>query len=487
MDEIQTDSHHNSSCNRKTMQSALAALDNASHSAASPLTRLPTVLVHLVMQQLQFVELARLASTCRLMRADSLHPSAGRFLRSFPKCRRTLFLEVHDVRTASPLARAHVAVTLALEQASHWLSAREILDAFLLLAARWAQVERLDVEWADWWSEADAIELLSALPRVTSVTCISGVWMREPVQSALCHLPLLSSLSPLSFGDSSHPSQRLPPSALMHATALRSLSYDRCDLPPLMLAGLICVPQLTALELSSYLAPKSEHPALGTIAWLHTHCRPMLSGLRALRLHRFNLEAQSRRDLRRFFGALNQLRYLSTERYTPDGVVSSLVDAGAVALPELRVVHFAQHTRDSPSISPPLLRRFLRLFPLVRYCLAARGDLAQRRAHERFALCERVCVKSDHAKPNDAGLCSECIERKPAQWVGTVALPMEPEALTDPQQEAELSALKAEAPAPLLSMEESLRLAESDYAAALAAAGPWEAPTRPKLESDDDD
>ena len=52
------------------------------HALHSPLTLLPSVIAHLVMQQLRFEELASLASTCRLMRDDALHPASGRFLRS---------------------------------------------------------------------------------------------------------------------------------------------------------------------------------------------------------------------------------------------------------------------------------------------------------------------------------------------------------------------------------------------------------------------
>lgn len=50
---------------------------------------------------MQFEEIAALASTCRLLREDALHPTSGRFL-FFLRCSDMLFLEVPRI-AASPL------------------------------------------------------------------------------------------------------------------------------------------------------------------------------------------------------------------------------------------------------------------------------------------------------------------------------------------------------------------------------------------------
>lgn len=61
--------------------------------------------------------------------------------------------------------------------------------------------------------------------------------------------------------------------------------YSRSEQSPHMLAGLIRVPQLTALTLS--VPPSYSRRDLfdaATLSWLHRNCRSMLSGLRVLRL-----------------------------------------------------------------------------------------------------------------------------------------------------------------------------------------------------------
>lgn len=474
----------------------------------SALTRLPTVLVHLVMQALQMEDLVRLACTCRLMRADSLHPSAGVFLRCVPRPFDTGYThslslkQPHSdpdnwstLRLYSPLGRAQLAVTLTVydpqDSSKVMLPPVDLIAALTAQAAGWSHVDVLDVRGAEWWAAEDAIRLLShpSLQRVRLVVNLDGVWMTESVQTAVCRLPRLSSFHIGRQGDHPHPCLRLHPAAMGHATALRSISFNRSELPTYRLAGLICVPQLTRLELSTdNWTSDEEQPAEGMLAWMCLHLRPLYSNLRMLLLDSLNLGNQSRRDMRAFFGLMSQLRYLRTESWHPNAILRGLIDAGADALPELRVVAFWQYPEDHQRVtvhplSSTLLLRFLRLFPQSRYCLTHDGVDGQYWLRQRFELWERVCVKANHAEPDSDGMCGECTDDGGEQWtpVEGSAVPVE-EPETDEEQ-AELAALMAEPELPSFSPEESLRLSQLDYERALAEAGPWMAPSVPSKDA----
>lgn len=205
-------------------------------------------------------------------------------------------------------------------------------------AAGFRQICVLDLAQSEWWTSRDALMLLSspALQRVSSVVSVGGVWLSEAVLAALCRLPRLTSLR-MERGLRNHPSFRLHPSALCHATGLRSLWVDRCDLPIALLSGLASpLPQLTNLTLSSWRC-RSHKPARGLLAWLTLNCAPMLSRLRQLWLFDLNLRGVHRDELGRWLGSMSALRYLSAS-FFPGCILRALLGVGPASLPPLVLI-----------------------------------------------------------------------------------------------------------------------------------------------------
>ena len=409
----------------------------SSAASSSGLTRLPSVLVHLVMQQLKFEELARLASTCRLMRADSLHPSVGRNL--LPDNEATVSLNpppsASDVASAShwardhmraeqrvhsSLGRAHLPVTISTNvdvgpKSSPELiamSQSERVAALVEKIAGWAHVESLSLDGARDWSEQDALTFLQspAIQRVQRVEGAAGVWMRESVQTALCRLPLLESLD-VDLDDRDHPSLRLHPSAFAHATALRSLKIGGVQVPTFHLAGLVSVSNLTSLEMQVQQYTRYEDAERKLLPWLMRHCKPMLSKLRALKLTNVCLAAYGQTaDL---FRAMPALRYLETDNWYPDHILRSLIHAGAAAMPDLRVVRFWQdRSGDSGGdgdLTSSLLRKMLKAFPRVKYCLTICGDGDEQMVtREEYEGWSQVCTQQNHAPAGPDGIAGKC-------------------------------------------------------------------------------
>ena len=533
--------------------SASSSVSPSVPPSESSLTRLPAVLIHLVMQHLPLTSLAHLASTCRRLGSEALHPSAGRYVdvacpythevslsppaavdlaTVYPFAREEARAEQ---ATYSALGRAHFKVTLL---ASLWLddpaphlaglSQTQLAAALVTHASRWSHVDALDLSNAEWWSVKDALALLQspALQRVSSVVSAAGVWLCEAVQTAMCQLSLLSWLD-VGETDEGHPVLRLHPSALVRATSLRRISRSQANVPPYMLAGLVVASGVTRLDLqmSSWAAGADKSPTEPLIAFLTLHCRPMLGNLRVLQLTNFNLVTLSRVDRRRFFRAMPRLAFLRTTSFFPNAMLRSLMDTGADALPELRVVRFWQdRSGDSGGggdLSRPLLRAFLSVFRRVRYCLELCGDGDESaEATREFAQWPRVCTKQDHAAPRITdGLCEECPQDKDRHSrpsVAASAATAPPTLAVEDYSSVDLSAVEASeasgwravpvrpgqrpswyhnrsgmtiyhdptavlanqdeiAPA-MPTQEESLRTLQSDYDAAVAKYGPWVPP-----------
>ena len=330
-----------------------ASASQSSAFSLSSLTHLPSVLVHLVMQQVQFEELARLASTCKLMRTDALHPSVGRFLLSNeddvvslePPHSASEIDAAEDwmldrirvlQRIHSPLGRAHLpAMILANVELERPDSAPDLaalshsqrVTALAEKIAGWAHAETLVLDGAASWPEEDALALLQSPPiqRINHVQCAAGVWLTEPVLTALCRLPLLESLDASLF-DRARRTQCLHSSALVHAHSLRSLSVRGAQVPTSRLAGLASLSlRLTRLELRiDEFSDEREDAEEKLMSWLVEHCRPMLSRLRVLQLSNFNLAALSYDDMRDLFCAMSALRYLQTDSWHPDRILRGL-------------------------------------------------------------------------------------------------------------------------------------------------------------------
>lgn len=400
-----------------------------------------------------------------------------------------------EQQSHSPLGRAHLRVTLdanlsiagsILEFAQ--LSQSQLVAALVDKAARWLHVETLNLRYAASWSESDAIAFLRspALRRVRSVDHACGAWLSSSVQSALCRLPGLSSLG-VRFH--SHPSCRLHPSVLAHATALRRLRVVIADGPPCMLAGLVCAPQLSSLTLEMRGCFRHrEVPEPGLSACLMLHCRPMLSQLRALRLGFFNPQALTRQAIHGLLCAMPALRYLETDSWHPNWLLRGLTDAGVAALPDLRVVRYSQDQSGSSGgdgcLGSRQLRAFLSAFPLVHYCLSLFGDGDDRECMlRRFAKWPQVCTAPDHTEPDaDGRLESNCVEDPERAVVG--ADTNDENAESDSEDDGEGSgsdeeeddgegqqnslADPADTAAPLLTPAESLRLIELEYQRELA-------------------
>ena len=367
----------------------------ASPSVPSPLTRLPSDLVHLVMQQLSIDSLARLSCTCRLLRADAMDPAAGRYLLDCPQNVVTLRDSLSpseyaaaarwkrqehrfQQQTHSPLGRAHLRVTLcadlslvglAPQLAAMSLSQRVV--ALAQKAAGWAHLSTLDLAGAKHWPVADALVFLHSpgLTRVPSATNVAGVWMTESVQTALCRLPALCTLSvgpTLEY----HPSLRLHPSAFASALALRSMVVH--SLLVSQLAGLVCAPSVECLNLSVTRHANSASSTNECLRWLRTYALSALSRLRVLHLRSFHFRRLSRKYLGDALRAMTQLRYLYIINFDLNDALRGLIDAGPESMPELRVVQLwsPETSRALPlSLLAPMLLRFLHRFTQVRCCL----------------------------------------------------------------------------------------------------------------------
>lgn len=508
---------------------------NSTHTAIPPpsasgmLTRLPSVLVHLVMQQLQIEELAPLASTCKMMRADALHPSAGRCVASSSVHVVSLLSSLSAVdcdanpaaalnAVYSPLGRVHLRVTLGCAvdvgegHPLAGLTSTQRVAALADKAAGWSHVETLNLRGAASWPEHDAIAFLQSplLQRVRSVDEASGVWLREAVQCALCRLPLLSSLmmGEVTTFDVEHPSLRLHPGALRQAAGLRSIAID-WSVATDQLAGLICLPALTSLTLIG--SHRLKGSPVARIQWLHQFAHATLSRLRTLRLTACNLSALPRKDLRSFLRAMPQLRYLHTDQSQQNQILRGLIDSGPASLLELRVVRFSPDDERWAYQAPldrSMLCKFLSAFTRARYCSSIADD------DDDFAVIARwprVCTHRDHAEPGPEGLAGECSTDtdfdRPAPSHAAMADAAAAEAESDSDEwtgvhdpasvysyfvnkrtgqsawnHPNLPLEDEPEPTPL-SVDEALSIIEAAYASALLEAGPW---IPPLLASEDE-
>ena len=148
--------------------SAASSSPPSSHSAASSFLRLAVVERQLIMQGLDLLSLARLASTCKRMREEAMDKEAGKFIPMWHSEMR--LSSAHHIRQlhpahASPLFCQHAAMSL-------WCYGGDTPNDYPPLihkATQFSRVVSFTANHSDWWTEERMLELLS-LPCLQHVT-----------------------------------------------------------------------------------------------------------------------------------------------------------------------------------------------------------------------------------------------------------------------------------------------------------------------------
>ena len=340
---------------------ALSSLSASTLPAASSFLRLLAVAERqLVMQGLDLGSLARLASTCRQMRAETLDKAAGKFLEQ-SNCSNRLYYahriaEPHPAHT-SPLFRKHASMTLDAPYDGD-------AEALIHWAAPFSRVERFTAGPCDWWSEEQMLHLLS-LPCMQHVRELklsgSSLWLDRPlVQTALLGLPQLKE-SQLTIGRDT----KLLPRAVATATQLASLEVVRWEeqFPADSLRPLRLAPNLTSLGFRFH---SEESPLTPELAF----CLPPT--LTHLELWGVDVPRDAPRPLlKALFSRTPLLSTMYLSFVSIEATLRGLLDACVAALPSLREVEFAKMrpVDFSVGIDPdplePLFRRIAHRFPRV--------------------------------------------------------------------------------------------------------------------------
>ena len=353
-----TDQQHHAGETETTAAAAPAASSSSSTRLVSSFLRLAVVERQLVMQGLDLISLARLASTCKQIRAEALDKEAGKFI---PKPRREEPLEtlclLHKRRSAhcSPLFRMHAPMTLRCTG-----QIASLANVLLLHQARqFSRVVEFCVD-DSVWPEEQMLWLL-ALPCMQHVTGLdfsaSSRWVDKPlVQTAVFGLPRLDSLR-MAVG----PNTVLLPSAVATASKLATLRMEVSGgmFPDGSLRALHSAPSLASL---SFDFDNPEFPR--ELVW----CLPPT--LTHLGLWNVHIPRDVSRSLvKALVSRTPLLSSLHLAFVSVEATLRGLLHAGATALPSLHSVEFGCVTPDdfSVGIDPdplePIFRRFLRHFP----------------------------------------------------------------------------------------------------------------------------
>ena len=369
---------------RSTAESAAAAASSSPSSSVPPsrvfsLLRLAVVARQLVMQGLDLISLAQLASTCKQMRGEALDKEAGKFIHdshvSVPG-----LIDKHHPAHASPLYRKHARIVLRIPSPYN-------ADSLIHKTALFSWVVAFTAGDCLQWTDKQMLQLLS-LPCMQHATELilpdSSQWIDSPlVQTALLGLPrlktfhlpvgpatkilsgavaLASKLSTVNVKLLSEQCRNGALRALRQAPTLATLAFNFCDLySPLPRDLPWCLPPtLTDLSLLNVDVPRDISRPLVKALFSRT---PVLSSV-----------------------------YLRSASIEP--ILCGLLDAGESALPSLRSVGFGDVTPVDFSVgnARPLraiFRRFVHRFPEVSVCIEVAWKRSGR-SRRSCVLCRRV-------------------------------------------------------------------------------------------------
>ena len=342
---------------------------SASLPSRSTLMHLAVVERQLIMQLLDLADLARLASTCKQLGSESLHPLCGRFhptaVEPFPRASQVIKpLQLPHLSHLSPVVWAHRPMSVRLDGLCSVpsLDLASQTEALFQRVASFRRVVSLSLwDSPQQWTEEDALRLLSLVRH--SVELVWGVrsgsiWLENVrVQQALFSLPRLTAVRGLT---TRHPNGALLPSALEHATKLRTILL----IPPSsysVLRPLAALPSLTRLEICCSTEDDLESIEPASLSFpLVRECEVETDHWRG--------DIDARPILMPFFMGMRALKSLQLNT-TPlaDCALDCCVQLGARQLPSLQRVVL----RDAADVDGFIVHAFLAAFPSCELCIPA--------------------------------------------------------------------------------------------------------------------
>ena len=338
--------------------------------------------VHSILQLLPLRSLAMASATCTQLRQDALHPTAGRFLAAaassvdpcassrgptwiaavmtpcpassytfdhFGLVPRTAPRQVRLQMLQSRVYRTHMPVCLRPGRTdySRW-AGKPLVDrvALMEIVHSCAKIRQMDLAGAVYnWPERTAVAMLTArtMRQVSYVREVvaGALWItNERVQIAVLSLPALTCLEIKFTSGRNRPEPgRLSPRAFACAQQLREVRLIDVLIPLRSIAALGALPDgVRTLRLSKF---EPEDPCALYNEWGRLASAMRLDRLESLQLEVIDLSLTERSWLRRCFRSMPCLQRVRARRLGIHALLQGLLDAGAKALPALRIVQWS--------------------------------------------------------------------------------------------------------------------------------------------------